>query len=126
MSYAILNIVYGFPINNAHRTVIKQLTESELGALSEDEIDELENGRGRLAFFGFEGLYCAGGDDDIGYCGVELDRINEGENIKVAEITKLRPTSAQIKEANERYKKLRPELMAVADPPGIYFVWSSS
>lgn len=125
MSYAIANIVYGFPINDKQRTIIQQLSEAELGGLSEDEIDELEDGSGRLAYFGFTGLYSSGGDWDIGYCGVKLCSYDEGMKFKVSELSRIHATPEQKKEAARRIAALRPDLRSLADPVDVWVVWSS-
>lgn len=126
MSYAILHVVYGFPINDKQRKIIKKMSECELAGLSNDEIDELENGKGVGAIFGFTSLYCAGGDDDIGFCGVELDRCTEGEDLRVSQLSKYKPTQAQRIEVDGKISALRPELQEVADPIDIWIVWGSS
>lgn len=115
MSYAIIKIIYGVPLNE---DVSKKIQEWELSG--DENWGEDNNGT-----CGFKTLYSAGGDDLMGFCGVVLDEL---EHYTSQDVTKLKllPTVKQRAEAEKKVAKLHPELRKLAGPLGSYTVWSDS
>ena len=76
---------------------------------------------------GFTMMYCGGGSDEAGYCGVELTEIDTCANFKLSDITKFTASPEQDKEARKLIAKLHPELRALCpDELDYWVIWSTS
>lgn len=115
MSYSIVTVVYGVPLNDDCIDLINKW-ESDT---NDDKWFEDDDG-----ICGFTTLYSASGPHN-GYCGVKLDTLESYGNQLVSEVRMI-PTEAEIKEATARLDKLHPELRSKVGPIGVYFIWSDS
>ena len=111
MSYAIVQVIYGVPVTQEVSDKIKEW---------EDEGDDRWSDN-----CGFKMLYSASGSDHIGYCGVNLCRLNSYGNQSISELV-LTPTPEQIAEAIKKIEQLEPELRKLAGKPDVYLIWSDS
>lgn len=120
MSYAIVKIIYGVPLNDAVRTQINEWEQTPEGAENSDLWFEDDDG-----VCGFETLYSAGGDAPLVFCGVKLCVLQSYENEDVTKL-QLLPTPEQRAAAEAKVAKLHPKLRELAGPIGSYTVWSDS
>ncbi len=111
MSYAIIKVIYGVPLNEDISRKISEWEEQEDERWTDD--------------CGFEQLYSASGSEYVGYCGVELCELESYGNQPLSDLV-LTPTAEQKKEALELLNALEPELRALAGKPDVYLVWSDS
>lgn len=110
MSYAIIDVIYGIPLNEE---VAQKLKEWE------------ENGDERWTDGnGFTQLYSAGGSYPFGYCGVKIDTLEHYTPQLVSSLKK--PTGEQKAKAVKLCKQVEPELRELAGPIGLYFIWSDA
>lgn len=115
MSYSIVRVIYGVPLNENCIELINKWEHD----VSDDRWWEDDEG-----VCGFTSLYSASGPGN-GYCGVELCSLNSFVNQLVSKV-RMVPTEAEIKKANARLDLLHPELRSKTGPVGVYFVWSDS
>lgn len=120
MSYAIIKIIYGVPLNEAVSQKIQEWEQIPETAEGGDLWFEDNDGT-----CGFETLYSASGSDLLGFCGVELCELAHYESEDVTKL-KLLPTAKQKAEAEAKVAKLHPDLRKLAGPIGSYTVWSDS
>ena len=114
MSYAIANIIYGVPLNEAGNNLMnKWADEGDERFFEEDDA------------CGFTMLY-NGSADYAGYCGVNLMQFDECEDFRPVSSLNVQPTQEQIDEANSKIAKLHPDLKAILPEIGTYLVWSTS
>lgn len=131
MSYAIANIIYGIPLNHAIRQRVRAWVNGDEDGpwparLDINDIDEDDSDT-----WGGEAVWTTlySGCDRYapGFCGVLLEEINAvGEPISLDARQLPSPTEAQKAEALRRIDLMDPDLRAVADPVGLYLVWSTS
>ena len=116
MSCAIIEIIYGVPLNEA--------VSEKIQAWEKDTTSDLwyEDDDGAC---GFKTLYSASGSNLLGFCGVRLDGLASYTNEDVTWL-KLVPTPEQKAEAEAKVARLHPELRALAGKIGSYTVWSDS
>lgn len=108
MSYAIGYIIYGVPLNES---ISDYLYEQE--KLEDFDIEEH-----------FDTRYSGSGDTP-GWCGVQLDRIDECGNFPISSV-RMKPTEQEMQQAQEKIDKLPPEIKSLLDPVDVYIVWGSS
>lgn len=111
MSYAVIDIIVGVPLNDAVRKKMREW---------ENDGDERWDDDG----CGFETLYSAGGESPYGYCGVKVDSLETYTPQLVSSLKQ--PTREQIEEAEKLVAKLDPELRKLAGDFGVYFIWSDA
>ena len=104
MGCAIANVIYGIPLT-------EELHE-QFRSCKEDAEQY------------FETLYSASSDWTPGYCGVELDSIQEFRITALKDVTDV-PTAEQEEEAHRLCAQLPDRIREVALPIGVYIVWSS-
>jgi len=113
MSYAIIHIIHGVPLTAR--------VASKINKWEEEEDDRWVDTDGKC---GFTTLYSAGGDEPIGYCGVELGTLPHYEASKVSDLPK--PSDEDKLRAEALVAALDPELRELAGAIDTYFVWSDS
>jgi hypothetical protein len=130
MSYAIGHVIYGFPLNDRHRDILdawdeEKILDPETGEtrpMTDEELMELdcqdEDG-------GFETFYSGNGPSRVGFCGVELDTIDECGDVHL-DAMKWQATPEQKKKALEKINELDKSLRDAAQVVGHYIVWGSS
>ena len=106
--YSIVKIVYGSPLNQKAYDAMEKL-----GVEPED--------------IGCETLYSGGADVTPGYCGVELGEFDEATDmaLKVSSLN-LKPSAAQIKEANDAIAALPSQVRKHLAKADVYFVFCTS
>lgn len=110
MSYAIVSVVYGIPLNE---DVARKMDEWE------------ESGDERWDdYHGWKRLYSASGPA-TGYCGVELCTLESYGQDLVSKY-RLEPTPKEKAKAEQLVSKINDELRDLAGPIGVYFIWSDS
>lgn len=115
--YAIANIVWGSPINEAASKIIANIDDpSEVG------VTILYSGSASI-FVGYVGV-CLGSIDECAYV-TSLD-LAKGEIKSDKNTIRLFPTADQKREAQELYDRVPDNLRSVLPPIGLYIVWSSS
>lgn len=145
MPYAIGTVIYGLPMNERQTRLLELWREG---------IDLVDDAKYNIAkwnpekswpevtlrlppkksievideeYIGFERCYT--GDDRIdGYCGVVLDEFDECDSVLLdkTRLARWKPTPEQKRLAREMVKKIHPKFRKLADPIGVYIVWSSS
>lgn len=113
MSYAILTVIHGVPLN--------QDVSDHIRALEEECGDLFEGGGGTC---GFTTLYSASGTDLVGYCGVKLCTLPSYDSIRVGSIPT--PSQDQKDAAEKLVSELDLVLRDLAGPIDTYIVWSDS
>lgn len=113
MTYCIVKIIYGTPLND------KAQNEFEKLGIDTEEIFEGK--------FGCTLLYSGNAETDPAFCGVELDEFDEATDMAL-DVSKLKmtPSANQIKIAREKISKLPPSVQKLLQPLGIYFIFHSS
>ena len=113
--YAICSIIYGIPITEELYPVIK------------DENDELFKKYPDLPeMAGFETMYSGGSNIQPGYLGVELDEFDECCDAMAVSSLRMKPTQEELEKVAAMVKDLPQEVIDVALPVDVYFVWSTS
>lgn len=115
MSYAIVHVIVGVPLNEAVSNKIREW---------EDEGDERWTD-GHEGQCGFTTLYSASGGDLCGYCGVNIDALESYGNELVSNV-RFEPTAEETANAKLLVEQLDPELRKLAGEFGVYFIWSDS
>ncbi len=122
MSYAIGHIIYGIPYSDdIERNIIKH----EGGISSFDEFWDDDMVSAELDKLGFEFVYTGGCDVRSGWCGTQIDEIDECGNINIINL-RLTPSDTQKQEVEDKFNKLPEHVKQAADPIGTYIVWGTS
>lgn len=115
MAATIVNVIYGFPLNQKHD---EKITEWE------EDLDSpfyaTMNG-----VCGFRTMYSGYAMKRVGYCGVSFYSFMPSEDHLVDDLV-LEPTEEQKQEALEKIEKVPQELRDLADEIGVYFVASTT
>ena len=116
MSYAIGNVVYGFPFTKEMRKVAEKLAEKQEIDIETDCWPGITEG------------YSSGGDHPLWF-GVTIGRFDECSNFTLDSLSDVEPTNEQFDEADELFKKLPPEIQKLTGtllPLDTWVIWSSS
>lgn len=105
MSQAMCRIIYGVPLTDQARRLIK-----EMDNFPED--------------LGFETLY-SDKSSSSGYCGVKLDGLRECNDVCISDL-RLTPTEKENKEALDKINALSAELRQACGKIDTYIIWYSS
>lgn len=140
MSYAIGNVVYGFPVTEAN--FLNKLSELDIEKVIEgdeeffeenfeDDLDELTSDGLRDWFDAdetmFEKEYTGNADETPMWFGVKLDTIDETKHVKLDELN-TKPTKEQEAELRERWNKLPSFVRDILKEQtfSVYIIWSTS
>lgn len=117
MSYSCVDVIYGIPISAALMERNDEMCEAEPD--NEDLNEELE-------CYGFETQYSGSSMIQPGWLGIKLDGFDECKDfLRVADMS-FEPTEEQKAEAEKKIAALDPRLREVAEPVGVYLVFSTS
>lgn len=114
MSQAIGHIIFGVRLDYAIRDAV-----SEHACALEIDASDLES-------FGFTEVYSGNADQPIGYCGIKLGQISEGNDVKISELFSMKPSDLQFAAALQNIHDLPQSIKAVCPDPEIWILWGSS